>query len=111
MRKVILYVAISLDGKIAKPDGNVEWLDSIPNPDQLDYGYAEFYENIAITIMGNNTYEEVLGFDVPFPYPTKKNYVLTRQEGKTDTEFVSFVSGDVGWLEEVRSPLYFSMKD
>lgn len=95
MRKIILYVAISLDGKIAKLDGDVKWLESIPNPDQLDYGYVAFNEKIDTTIMGNKTYEEILGFDVPFPYPDKKNYVLTRQAGKIDTEFVTFVSGDV----------------
>ncbi len=95
MRKIILYVAISLDGKIAKLDGDITWLESIPNPEKLDYGYADFYKNIDTTIMGNKTYEEVLGFDVPFPYPTKKNYVLTRQTGKTDTKFVNFVTGDI----------------
>ena len=40
MRKIKLYIATSLNGKIAKSDGSVDWLESIPNPDKSDYGYA-----------------------------------------------------------------------
>ena len=59
MRKVILYVAISLDGKIAKTDGSVEWLEDLPNPENSDHDYVEFYESIDVTIMGNSTYQQV----------------------------------------------------
>lgn len=43
MRKLILYIAVSLDGKIADKDGNVDWLYSIANKEQTDYGYNLFY--------------------------------------------------------------------
>lgn len=46
MRKIKLYTAISLNGKIAKSDGSVDWLHEIPNPDKTDHGYAEFYKSI-----------------------------------------------------------------
>lgn len=46
MRKIKLYTAISLNGKIAKSDGSVDWLHKIPNPDKTDHGYAEFYKSI-----------------------------------------------------------------
>lgn len=91
MRKVILSLAMSLDGYIAKPDGDVEWLKKVPNREKLDYGFGEFYKTIDTTIMGHNTYREILGFGIPFPFPDKKNYVLTKSL-KPDTEFVSFVS-------------------
>lgn len=68
MRKIILSLAISLDGYIAKPDGDVEWLKKVPNPDKIDYGFSEFYKTIDTTIMGNNTYKEILGFNIPFPF-------------------------------------------
>lgn len=95
MKKIILYAAISLDGKIAKEDGDVGWLDDIPNPENLDYGYMDFYESIDTTLMGNKTYQQVLGFDVPFPYPGKENYVFTKNKNLKADENVKFISDDV----------------
>lgn len=83
---------MSLNGKIAKADGSVEWLETIPNPDQSDHGYFEFYKSIDTTIQGYNTYSQVMGWDIDFPYSTKKNYVLTRKQGLVNTEHVTFVS-------------------
>lgn len=96
MRKIVLYIAASIDGYIARKDGNVDWLE---DPDYLveggdDMGYGDFYAGIDITLMGNATYQEVLGFDVPFPYPDKKNYVFSRSE-KDNDENVEYVSGDI----------------
>src|SRR5690606_40729501 len=91
MRKIILSLAISLDGYIAKPDGDVEWLKKVPNPDKIEYGFSEFYKTIDTTIMGNNTYKEILGFNIPFPFQNKENFVISRTK-QTDTEFVHFRS-------------------
>lgn len=104
MRKVILYVAISLDGKIAKSDGSVEWLEDLPNPENSDHDYVEFYESIDTTIMGNATYQQVKGFDVPFPYKEKTNYVLTRNTSLTEEEYVKFISEDpVGFVASLKA--------
>ena len=46
MRKLKLYIAASLNGKIATTKGEVDWLDTIPNPEGSDYGYSKFYESI-----------------------------------------------------------------
>ncbi len=95
MKKVILYIAASIDGYIARADGNVDWLD---DPDYLvegeDMGYSDFYASIDTTLMGNATYQEVLGFDVPFPYPDKKNYVFSRSKKEND-ENVEYISDDI----------------
>lgn len=93
MKKIILYTAASMDGFIAKKDGSVGWLD-IPSPTPTDYGYADFYAGIDTTLMGYKTYEQVLSFGGNFPYPTTKNYVLSRTE-RADTEQVTFVKGEV----------------
>ncbi len=82
MNKVVLYIAASLDGFIARPDGNLDWLNALPNPDQIDYGYADFLSSIGSTIMGKNTYNEIIGFGVEWPYPGLDSYVVT-----SDTEF------------------------
>ena len=92
MRKLKLYIAISLNGKIADANGGVEWLESIPNPDQSDYGYAKFYKEIDTTIQGNATYKQILSWGIDFPYADKKNYVFTRNSALQNTEHVTFVS-------------------
>lgn len=96
MRQIVLYIAASLDNYIARPDGDVEWLHSpdysLPNE---DYGYNDFYKTIDTTLMGNSTYEVTLGFDGPFPYPDKTNYVFSRSTYNQDTEYVKFITGDI----------------
>ncbi len=91
MKKIILYIATSLNNKIAKKDGSVHWLEEIPNPDKLDYGYVAFNETIDTTIQGYTTYAQIIGWDIPFPYTKTKNYVLTRKQEIKDTEHVEFV--------------------
>lgn len=95
MRKVILYTACSVDGKIADKNGGVEWLNEIPNPEKSDYGYADFFDSIDTTIMGNATYQQVLGFGVEFPYKNTENFVLSRDTSLTKDANVQFISENV----------------
>jgi dihydrofolate reductase len=80
MRKLKLYIACSFDHFIARANGDVSWLEL---PEYAikgeDYGYADFYDSIDTTIMGNTTYKIIKGFDIPFPYKDKKNYVFSIQ--------------------------------
>lgn len=94
MRKVVLYIATSIDNFIARKDGSVDWLDKTPNPDKSDYGYFPFYKSVDTTLMGNATYKEVLSFDIPFPYPDKTNYVFTRTP-MADNSDVHYISKDI----------------
>ena len=94
MRKIILYIACSLDGKIAKKDGSVGWLESIPTPEEGDYGYANFYNSIDTTIQGYKTYDQIMKWGIDFPYADKKNYVVTRKQGLKSTEYVDFISSN-----------------
>ncbi|WP_372774898.1 dihydrofolate reductase family protein [Mangrovibacterium sp.] len=95
MRKVTLYIAQSLDGKIARMNGDVDWLDQFSNAENEDYGYSSFLESVDTTLMGNRTYEKIHSFGIDFPYAGKENYVFTRQKGKHDTDFVKFIGDDV----------------
>ncbi len=72
----IVYIAASLDGFIAKKDGNIDWLNEIPNPDGSDFGFSEFLKNIDAIVMGKNTFELVLTFN-KWPY-NKPVFVLSR---------------------------------
>lgn len=91
-RKIKLYIAISLNGKITEEDGSVSWLESIPQPKDADYGYADFYENVDTTIEGNKTYQQIMSWGIEFPYEGKKNYVFTKNKNLKNTEFVTFIS-------------------
>jgi len=71
----IVYIAASLDGYIARKDGNLDWLMDIPNPDGGDYGFASFTDRIDGIVMGRNTFETVLAFN-EWPY-TKPVFVLS----------------------------------
>ena len=95
MRKVKLYTAVSLNGMIARADGQVDWLEKIDHEEGEDYGYSTFYNGIDTTLMGNNTYKQVLGFGVEFPYKEKKNYVFTRKKELKFDENVVFISDNI----------------
>jgi dihydrofolate reductase len=71
----IVYIATSLDGYIAKVDGGIDWLMEIPNPDQSDYGFADFMNRVDGVLMGRKTYEIVMNFD-EWAY-TKPVFVLS----------------------------------
>ncbi|WP_242926611.1 dihydrofolate reductase family protein [Pontibacter vulgaris] len=95
MRRIVLYIAASLDGYIARPDGNIDWLqDKKYNIPDEDFGYSAFLETIDTTLMGNSTYKAVLGMDMPFPYSDKKNYVFSRSAHE-NTEHVTFVKDNI----------------
>src|SRR6056297_3937238 len=102
MRKVVLYIAVSLDHCIARPDGDVSWLNS---PDFAlpgeDFGYHEMYNSIDAVVMGHNTYREILGFDVPYPYSDKANYVLANSEVMNREELTEVISRNA--VDRIRS--------
>lgn len=104
MRQVILYIAASMDNYIAKSDGDTYWLhDPEFDSKDEDYGYNALMKSIDTTLMGNATYEVVMGFDVPFPYPDTINYVFSRKNGAQETEHVKFVSEDpVSFVQQLK---------
>ena len=95
MRKIILYSALSLDGFVARENGEVDWLH---DPDLMlegeDFGYADFYDSIDSTLMGGNTFRQILSFDVPFPYAGKNNFVFSRDIMLQHPE-CTFVHGNI----------------
>jgi dihydrofolate reductase len=59
-RKIIVYIATSADGYIARPDGDVEWLNR--RPDTVDHGMTDFYSSIDTILWGRKTYDWVLAY-------------------------------------------------
>lgn len=88
MRKLILYTAISLDGFIAGPHGEINWLYS-----DDDYGYFDFYAGIDTLLMGRTTYDFVAQMS-PYPHMDRMNYVFTRTLTSALTAYLRFVAGD-----------------
>ena len=77
MSNITLYIASSLDGYIADKNGSVVWLEEIPNPENTDYGYKEFLQDIDTVVMGRTTYEQVLRFGEEWPYPEQHTVVVS----------------------------------
>ena len=83
--KASVFIATSIDGFIARPDGALDWL-----PDNCEpHGYEEFMDSVDALVMGRNTFEIVLGFGA-WPYGKKPVIVLstTLQELKTPQDAV-----------------------
>jgi dihydrofolate reductase len=93
-RKLNLYIATSLNSRISTADGSVAWLETIPHPKDEDYGYQEFYKTVDTTIMGYSTYAQLKGWDIPWPYKDKKNYVITRKKDLPLDDEVEFISSN-----------------
>lgn len=75
--KVSVFIATSLDGFIARKNGNIDWLMAADSSDKAeDYGYQEFYDSIDCLVMGRNSLEKII--NIPeWPYEDKRVIVLS----------------------------------
>lgn len=92
-RKVILYIATSLDGYIAKPNDDLSFL-SIVEHEGEDYGYSEFVESVDTVILGRRTYDWVMAQVTDFPHADKRAYIITRTP-RPAIGNTTFYSGDL----------------
>jgi len=75
--KVIVYIATSLDGYIAKPNDDLGFLALVQKEGE-DYGYYEFINSVDKVIMGRKTYDWVMKQVSEFPHVDKETYIITR---------------------------------
>src|SRR5882672_11860377 len=98
-RRIVVYIATSADGYIARPDGDVEWLNRRPRT--VDYGMRAFYRTIDTILWGRKTYDWLLDY-----YKSKgrktgmfdtrlANFVFSRKPPKRGPAGVTFVSEPV----------------
>lgn len=98
-RKIIVYIATSADGYIARPDGDVEWLNRRPRT--VDYGMREFYPTIDTILWGRKTYDWLLNYckkrgKTKGLFDTRvANYVFSRKPPKRAAPGVEFISQPV----------------
>jgi len=74
-KQASVFIATSLDGFIARENGDLDWLP-VPEPGGEDYGYVAFMASVDALVMGRNTYEKALTFGA-WPYAKKRVVVLT----------------------------------
>lgn len=92
-RKIILNLAMSLDGFIATEDGKYDWIhgdgdNSLDTKEKFDFG--KFLDTIDIMVMGRKSYDDC---DIE-PFQNKEIYIVTNEE-KGDYDNVKFIHGDV----------------
>lgn len=82
MRKVILFIASSVDGYIADTQGDVGWLDSVCVTDEGPDAYSEFIANVDNVVMGWKTYHQITTELSPgeWVYRGLKSYVITHRK-------------------------------
>ncbi len=85
MRKIILNLAVSLDGYIEGPNGEFDWCFT----DQ-DYGMNQFLEEVDVILFGRKSYEMMLNYEAA-PYPGKTKYVFSKslQTAAAETEVIA----------------------
>jgi dihydrofolate reductase len=94
MRKIIVYIATSTDGYIARRNGSVDWLD---RPQiKGSYGMGEFYRSIDTVLWGRKTYDMALGMKAGGNAGTEsdskvKNYVFSRRPPRKPVAGAEFV--------------------
>ncbi len=99
-RKIIVYLATSADGYIARPDGDVEWLNRRPH--KIDYGMRAFHSTIDTILMGRKTYDWAVAYCKKHRLKESSvfdqkvaNYVFSRKPPKKAAPGLQFVSKPV----------------
>ena len=109
MRKLIYFVAATVDGFIAAPDGGIDFFPL--EPDLLDFVVAEYPETLPThvrtrigldapnrvfdtLVMGKGTYDPALALGITSPYAHLKQYVFSRTAEAAPEPEVEIVTGD-----------------
>ncbi|HZF62978.1 MAG TPA: dihydrofolate reductase family protein [Chitinophagaceae bacterium] len=95
MRKVVVYIAMSLDGYIAKTGDDLSFLSIVEQKGE-DYGYSAFIKTVDTIIMGRKTYDWVMKQVSEFPHK-KQTYIITRAP-RPAINNVEFYSGSLNDL-------------
>lgn len=107
-----VFIATSLDGYIADKNHGIEWLETFPIPKNIDMGYTAFTSKIDALVMGRNSFEKVLSFDIDWPYD-KPVFVLSNTLTEIPVglnEQVYFLKGTIEEiLKQIHSKGYYNL--
>lgn len=115
--QVIIHMAVSLDGFIARKDGSVDWMeasDEFLSGDTMDDEFVqEFLKTIDCYVMGSRTYETALHFEAKglgWAYGDKPTFVLTHRDLPRRRDTVEFYAGDLAqFVNERLRPAFRSI--
>ncbi len=99
MRRVIVYIAMSIDGYVADNDGGVGWIRG-DGSDETNMGsYPAFIDTVDTVILGYSTYNQIVNELSPdvWVYAGKQSYVLTHRKIENEEEII-FTDEDLGTL-------------
>jgi len=94
-RKIIVHIATSADGYIARPDGNIDWLTSRPAPKGF-YGIPKFMRSVDARIVGRKTFDLSVEMGANFR-AAERHYVFSRRPPPAAVPSgVEFVAQSIG---------------
>lgn len=103
--KNIVYIAKSIDGFIAGPNGELDWLNATPNPTNNDMGFGALMQEVDCLIMGRNTFDMICNFGGGWPY-CKHVFVLSNSLTKVPSLLEDKASVVNGTLTDVLESIH-----
>lgn len=105
MRKITLFIAMSLDGYIADSHGKVDWLQGQADEDESIDSYSKFIKDIDTVIMGWNTYQQIVTelFPDQWVYDQLTTYVITHRKLDSSERIKFTDTNPVELLKEMRN--------
>ncbi len=94
MAEIRGFIAATLDGYIASPDGGIDWLEEFG---KFDYGYDAFIAQIDTVVIGRRTYDQVQQL-LGWPYVGKRAIIVSHRAVEDPPEAAEVWSGDVAEL-------------
>lgn len=100
-RKLILYIAMSLDGFIARPNDDLDWLQSVAKEGE-DYGYQSFIHTVDTIIIGKRTFDKVLTLVETYPHHDKMTYVITHTKQSNKDHIIFYTENIKDLINELK---------
>ena len=110
--RTVVYVGLTIDGFLARPDGALDFLPTPSDPSE-DFGFADFLASVDVVVMGRKTFDQVAAFvaeGVPWPYAGKPVYVVSRTMRQEDVPLEALAAARASGegLSEKISPIIVS---
>ena len=105
MRKVVLFIAMSLDSYIADVNGGVAWLAGDGSDCQNAGSYPEFIETVDTILWGYKTYHQVVAELTPgrWDYAGKQSYVFTHQDLPSTKEIIFTSQDPAAFVQQLKA--------
>lgn len=101
-RKLVLYIAMSVDGYIAGPGESLDFLSMVERVGE-DYGYSAFTATIDTVILGRRTYDKVLSMGHEYPGSVQQLFVITRGERPSEGRVTFYNSDPASLVNKLKS--------